>query len=92
METSKLDDMKLYAWPFIEFREGDKQRKVAHGVHRAANLRGRFDKLDQTLDKPTLCNPSILDWGQEFKITLRFSGHIINVRVFHFQASGQRKK
>lgn len=43
METSKLDDMKLYAWPFLEFSEGDKQRKVAHGAHRATNLRGRFD-------------------------------------------------
>lgn len=69
-----------------------KQRKVAHGAHRAANLRGRYDQLDQTLHKTTLCNPSILDWGQEFKITLSFSGHIINVRIFHFQASGQRQK
>lgn len=92
METSELDDMELCVWPFIEFSKGDKQRKVALGTLRAANLRGRYDQLDQALHRTRLYNPSILDWGQEFKITLRFSGYIINVRDFHFQAPGQRQK
>lgn len=38
METSKLVDMESCVWPFIEFSEGDKQRRVARVALRAADL------------------------------------------------------
>lgn len=73
--------MRLALW----FSEGEKQGKVAHGALREVNIKGRYSWLDQNFTQSKAVRSWHLGLGSGVQgYTLSFSGHNINVRVFHF--------